>query len=142
MSARIHNSEETNVPIFTCSDIHNLHWEFCYNYCISAFKYDATLFPDAERTCVLLCGAIIYYAWKVLSIFCSAELSALYVHHGHEKLSLLGRKIAERKTFLTILSFAEEYLFSIYNFKTSLNRIRNKIDPHKYSARTTLFSVN
>lgn len=85
-----------------------------YNYCISAFRYDATQFPDAERTCILLCSAIICYAQKVLSIFCSARAPVLCISiMGMKNYHFQEEKQYERKTVLTILTLAEEYVLSV-----------------------------
>jgi hypothetical protein len=40
--------------------------------CTKASRQDAIQVLDAERSCVLLFGAVVCYAWEVLSIFCSA----------------------------------------------------------------------
>lgn len=72
MHPRIYNSKKQVFLFLDGLDTPTEHWIFRTIIAINVSGYNATEFLDAERTCILLCGAIICYAWKVLSIFCSA----------------------------------------------------------------------
>lgn len=118
-------TQRNKCSYFYMSLIYNFLIGILYNYCISAFKYDATLFLMQKELSSSLWCYYLSYAWKVLSIFCSARAPVpVCPSWAWKTITFFRKKIAREKD---ISYYNTELCWGIfvlcYNFKTSLNRM-------------------
>lgn len=101
MYPRIHNSRQQMFLCLCGPDTPTVHWKFCTIIASMLLDMMPLSSPDAERSCVPLSGAIICYAWKVWSVFCSARALVLCISiMGMRKCHFQERKIERERHVL------------------------------------------